>query len=135
MGGGFGFGCGAVNPIVGAVFRLWPCCADQAFAWRSSFYTFMLPPSSKDFVFQVLWHKLSVAEHSNTWTGDSRCRFSEVMETFQYAGNECQLHSIIVSSPITNTWCSVTPQGTDHTCTTSPLASSFVQLMGIIWKW
>ena len=64
-------------------------------AVRKAFWSAKLPPSIVDFVHQVLWQKLKVAERLSPWTQDSRCPVCGATETIDHALNSCRFHIII----------------------------------------
>ena len=94
--------------------------------WRSK-----LPPSIVDFVHQVLWRKLKVAERLSPWTQDSRCPVCGTTETIDHALNSCRFH-IIIFDTLDKCWDTVVADNKPHAARSLPLQTTFSTPLGIM---
>ena len=98
--------------------------------WKA-FWAAKLLPSIVDFVHQVLWRKLKVAERLSPWTQDSRCPVCGATETTDHALNSCRFHIIIFDTP-DKCWDAVVVDRGPPAARSIPLQHTFSTPLGIM---
>ena len=98
--------------------------------WKA-FWSAKLPPSIVDFVHQVLWRKLKVAERLSPWTQDSRWPVCGATKTIDHALNSCRF-DIIIFDTLDKCWDTVVVDHKPHAARSLPLPNRFSTPLGIM---